>query len=429
MYDAYQRELDVMPVFEKMSNRGIRIALPKLKRDVKKWHGLRDDAAKAIKRRLKCKDLNIDSSIQLADALDKSDKMRYWVMTKPSKTFPNGQRSTSRPNLIDGCSDKKLVELLSLHGVLGTYISTFGEAWIQKATDTSGYLYPTFNQVRSPDEYGGGMRGGTRSGRPSSSNPNFFNVPRNPNDPDLPWTMVLPKIRNYIIPNPGMVFINRDYSQQEIRILAHFEEGVLFRTFLENPKMDVHIFVGDLIYEVTGIRYPRRHIKAINFGIAYGMGVPGLVKKLGCTDDEAKELKAAHRKALPAVKELDGEIKKMAKRGEPIYTWGGREYYVEEPKIVDGRKWTFEYKLLNYLIQGSAADCTKEAMILTDSAVSGELVLQVYDELMVESDKGSYKKDMKLMKECMESIKFDVPMLTDGKYSPVSWGALKTYKD
>jgi len=432
MLDAYMREIKVMPVFEGMSKRGLRVALPKLKKDVKIWTGLQDDVAKSIRRKLKCKDLNIGSGPQLAKALDKADKIYYWTMTKPSRTFPKGQRSTSIPNLIEGCSDKKLIEQLNLHSVLGTYISTFGEAWIQKATDSGGHLYPTFNQVRSPGDYSG-MRGGTRSGRPSSSNPNLFNVPRNPYDEDRPWTGVLPKIRSYIIPEKGMTFLNRDYMQQEVRILAHFEEGALYRAFLEDPTMDVHNFVGDLIYTVTGVRYPRKFIKTINFGMVYGMGVPGLMKKLGCSDEEARALKAAHQQALPAVKDLSKDIKKISKGGEPIYTWGGREYYVEEPRKIEGRMRDFYYKLLNYLIQGSSAECTKEAMILVDDIYKHEtdcyLTLQVYDELMSQCPKGDVKRIMKLKKDAMESIKFDVPMLTDGKTSSVSWGALKDYKD
>lgn len=429
MFEAYQREIEVMPVFEAMSKRGLRIALPRLKRDVMKWGKMHEEVGADIRKRLRCKELDINSSPQLAKALDKSGKMEFWTMTKPTKTFPHGQKSTKRVNLIAGCKDKKLVANLSLYGVLGTYISTFGEAWIQKAEDSGGYLYPNFNQVRSPAEYGTGMRGGTRTGRPSCSNPNLFNVPRNPYDEDKPWTEVLPKIRSYIIPNEGRVFLNRDYSQQEIRILAHFEEGLLYQAYLDDPHMDAHDYVQGMIYEVTGIKFPRKYIKVLNFGIIYGMGIPALTAAIGCEEDEAKELKKSHQKAFPSVKQLGKDITKLSKSGKPIVTWGGREYYVEEPSIIGGRKRTFEYKLLNYLIQGSAADCTKEAMIRTAGAVKGDLVLQVYDELMVESDIAHYKKDMALMKEAMESIEFDIPMLTEGKWSKKSWGDIKDYKD
>jgi len=423
MLESYEREKRVMPVFNDMSEGGVKVAVRRLKKDVRKWQSRREGIGKVIRSRLKTKDLDISSPKQLADALDRTGKIIHWIKT------PKGNKSTSRENLITTCIDKKLVELLSIYAVYGTYISTFGLPWIEAAEKSNGYIHPNFNQVRSPDEYGSGSKG-TRTGRPSSNNPNFFNVPRNPNDPSIKWTMELPRLREYLIPDEGCVFLNRDYSQQELRILAHFEDSVLMQAYLKDPTMDVHAFIGGLITECTGLVFPRKHIKVLNFGVVYGMGVPGLMKKIGCSREEASSLKKAHAKALPAIGDLNKEIKRMSKRGDPIVTWGGRQYYTEEPKIINGHLRKFEYKLLNYLIQGSAADVTKEAMcrVASDLKSDSRVVLQVYDELMINVPKGTEKKNMKLLQESMESVQMDVPMLSDGKKSSISWGKAKPYE-
>lgn len=420
MLSAYERELNVMPIFESMSETGICVAVKKLKRDLKQWEKKQAERLAWIKKRLKVKDpeWNINSSAQLADALDAAGKIDYWEKT------PKGNRCTKRDALIRHCNDKKLVEELGRYSVMETFINTFAKPWIEKG-EKYGRVYPSFNQVRSPDEYGKGG-GGTRTGRPSSFNPNLLNIPRNQEDPELP------NMRNYLIPSPGMAFIIRDYSQQELRILAHFEEGKLYQAYLEDPNTDAHEMVGDEIEHVVHRRYPRKHVKIVNFGVVYGMGKPGVAQKIEGSMEEAAELLDAHGKALPGVRELMRAITKHSKKGNPIYTWGGREYYAEEPKIIGGRRKDFHYKLLNYLIQGSAADCTKEAMIRAEKRLrklGGRIVLQVYDEIVAEVPVEKIDEGMKELREAMESIEFDVPMLSDGKVGKRSWGQAVKYKD
>ena len=202
----------------------------------------------------------------------------------------------------------------------------------------------------------------------------------------------------------------------------------------KNKKLwaDAHVLVKDLIIEMTGISHPRPHIKVTNFGKIYGMGAPGVAQNINGTIQEGRELIRAHERALPGLKELDKEIQNWCRDGNPIYTWGGRQYYAEEPSIVKGRLREWYYKMLNYLIQGSAADCTKEAMIRADKALSkigGRLVLQVYDEIVACVPKDKVKEGMRILKETMESVEFDVPMLTDGKVGRKSWGEAVEYKD
>jgi len=419
MEEAYEREKKCLPLFEDMSTKGIRIALPKLKRDTNA--AIRANIVRAdwIRKRLKTKELDIESGKQLAEALDRNKKIKVWYYTKPSETFPRGQKSTSKENLIKGCSDKKLVQELSRYSILQTYISTFCLPWIKSAEEFNGRVYPSFNQVRTPDEHGKVF--GTRTGRPSSTHPNFLNVPRNQEDP------LLLSMRDYLIPDEGCSFLIRDYSQQELRILAHYEEGTLYQAYLNDPTMDAHALVHDLILDASGHDYKRKHVKIVNFGVVYGMGVPGTANQIQGTEEEAKELLAAHLKALPGVRELNRTLTLHTRKGEPIYTWGGRQYYAEKPK--HGRD--FYYKMMNYLIQGSAADITKEAMIRVNKSLSKEsrIVLQVYDEIVVCCEKGREKEEMKKMKEAMDSIELDVPLISDGKIGKKSWGSAIRYKD
>lgn len=451
MLPAYNRELRCMPIFSQMSEYGLLVDHKRLDKDLQSWRKQQAERAEWVRKRLKqpkgwneidskgnLVSSSIDSNAKLADALDKSGKVSHWIMTAPSDSHPEGQRSTSRENLIEVCTDKKLIEELGRFGILQTYIGTFAVPWLESALSNGGRIYPSFNQVRGQED--GQMRG-TRTGRPSSNNPNLLNVPRNQEDP------LLPNMRNYIIPDPGHVFIIRDYNQQELRILAHFEDGVLCIYFLEDPRLqgekdkkkwaDAHTMVQELIHQIVGVLYPRKDVKVVNFGVIYGQGVELTAKKIGGTTESARSLKKAHSTALPGVAELSKIIKQTSASGEPIVTWGGREYYVEPSKTVRNKRThamehrDFAYKLLNYLIQGSAADCTKEAMIRTSEVFhqSSRLVLQVYDELVGQCLKERLKREMYVMKNSMESIEFDVPMLSDGKVAYKSWGEAEEYND
>ena len=199
-------------------------------------------------------------------------------------------------------------------------------------------------------------------------------------------------------------------------------------------KFDVHTYIEDFICELTGIRYPRKHIKVTVFGLVYGMGVKKLAIRLKLSYDEAAKLKLNVLKAIPGVKWLDGELKSLAKQKKPIYTWGGRRYYSEDDKWIkskDTGEWErkkFAYKLLNLLIQGSAADVTKQAMIQVNANCDPNhfsMLVQVHDEILAEVPKSQYITQMKKMKEGMENVKLDLPMLTTGKMSSQSWARMK----
>jgi DNA polymerase-1 len=260
----------------------------------------------------------------------------------------------------------------------------------------------------------------------------------------------LPLVRSYILPDEDSLFLHRDYSQQEFRIMAHYEDDKLLLAYRNNPNLDIHAFMQAEITRITGHALKRGPVKVLNFGILYGMGLEKLAKGTGTWDtsrclpgcthtnfyngechaiDTAKEVKGAQRHALPGLRALEDSLIRRGRSDESIRTWGGRYYHCEPPAFIGGKRKTFEYKLLNYLVQGSAADCTKEAVIRYDGARSkGRFLVTVHDEINISAPVYHAVSEMKILKEVMESIEFDVKMLSDGKMGP-SWGALTKYED
>jgi DNA polymerase I-like protein with 3'-5' exonuclease and polymerase domains len=419
-----------------------------LQRDIPRWEKAHKELDVEIRKKLKitksweqenCKNgvFNTSSGPQLAAAMKRAGKVGSFIQTK------KGRDSTKRANLELVCTDKKLLQALSWHGVIETYLSTFMRPWLAVAetAKAGGYIYPSFNTVRSTDEYGNRGGVGTRTGRLSSSDPNLQNIPTSVDDsphaailvPLRDWIKKYVEfvgMRDYLLPDEGGVFIGRDYSQQELRILAHYEDGILLQMYNDNPRMDIHDAIRNLIIQLLGVDYGRKAIKIADFSIVYGAGGPRLAAQLGVDLETAARIKSAILTAVPGIADINRRMKRMARDEEPLITWGGRQYFCEEPKEVNGKMRSFEYKMLNLLIQGSAADCTKIAMLNMhqnmDLRVSRP-VLQVHDELLWCTQPSQVKKEMARMREAMEDVKFDLPMLTDGKVSTKngSWASMK----
>jgi DNA polymerase I-like protein with 3'-5' exonuclease and polymerase domains len=292
------------------------------------------------------------------------------------------------------------------------------------AEASGGLIFTTWNQTKTPS---GDSNVGTRTGRLSST-PNFQNIPKEfqpifhheapdkklPKCPfkDLP---PLPRVRSYITPFPGHVLIDRDYSQQEPRIL-------------EDPWIDFHDYAKAEL-EKMGKFYDRKPVKNTNLGLIYGMGVGKLAERNGMTVEEAAELKQAILQLYPGLKQMYQDMKLRAKSKQPIRTWGGREYYCEEPKLINGRIQEFDYKLVNVLIQGSAADCTKQAIIRYHAAKHPEakIILNVHDQITVSVPKKIMKTEMEVLRQAMEGVEFDVPILSEGSISFTNWDELQDY--
>lgn len=418
---AYERELRVTRVLVKMERRGIPVRVPELEHDLKQWKQCKHQLEQELFLHLKVPKKDRNEEFAWSGKNFAQQVITSGLTNGVIPVTAKGNPSTSADNL-GPLLPKKVAVKLEVRAQLQTCISTFAEAWLAQARD-GGRFYARYNQVRQ-DYHGGGGMVGTTTGRVSMT-PNLQNVIRSDKDPRVP------KLRDYLGPPKGWWWLKRDYSQQEFRIFAHYEEGELLDRYKANPKMDAHVVTGLILKERAGVDLPRRTMKDINFGVIYGMGKKKMAIKLGLDTKTTDQTMSAYHRSLPGIRTLQQSLTALADANEPIYTWGGRRYYCEPPKEITegyrkGQLQTYEYKLLNLLVQGSAADATKEAMLRYDATGwneddKGPLLLQVHDELDALAPAGLRKEAMKVLRECMESIELDVPLLSDGSASRVSW--------
>jgi len=422
MLPAYDRERELVFVLLENEQHGIPIDLLKMEQDIRMYQGFMGKIDAWIEKRLGVKGLNLNSGAQVMKAiidagLGDEDKLQY---------TDKGNVKSDKAAVAECSTDKQLVGLLKYRSQLNTCINTFMVPWMATAETTGGLIHTRWNQIKASER---GDNEGAKTGRLSSS-PNFQNIP-NEFQPifhhedvsaGLPRCPIkglppLPKVRGYVRPFKGHVICDRDYSQQELRILGHYEEGELKAAYEENLWMDVHAFAQELINKKTGKNFGRKPIKNTSFGLLYGMGIGKLAAKSDITVDMAKEVKAAYLAIFPGLKAMYADMKIRAAANRPLRTWGGREYYCEPPAVIKGILRTFDYRMVNKLIQGSAADCTKEALIryARVKPASHKILMTVHDEIVVSVPKREVKKGMELLRAAMESIEFDIPILSEGK--------------
>jgi DNA polymerase I-like protein with 3'-5' exonuclease and polymerase domains len=417
MEAAYDRERRLLPKLMRGTRDGVPMDRNRLEQDEKRYTRAILEADERLAGLLGCPVDHLEHDETFADALERSGAVTEWVLTPKSK-----KRSLSVDNLKIARPDVK-----ALHGYksgVSTCLSTFMRPWLEHSK-VDGRVHPEWNQVRTR---GDGRDVGTRTGRMSSSQPNFQNVPTEFVDSlgkPLPVPEGLPDfplMRRYCLPEDGCLWIKRDFSSQEIRILAHFEDGALCQAYRANPELDPHQMAVDLIQMLIGVTYARKDIKVTGFSLIYGSGVRGIAGKLGIDYGQGQAIRDAYLDALPGVRTLMQDVQRRGKSGQPIRTWGGRLYYVEAPKEIDGQLREFAYKLLNYLIQGSAADQTKEALNdWWDDRGSARYLAAVHDEINASAPKESWKEDMAKLKKHMNADRFDVPMLSEG-FVGENWG-------
>jgi DNA polymerase I-like protein with 3'-5' exonuclease and polymerase domains len=406
--EPYERELRLQPILMEATRRGIRVDTDRLADDISKYEDVLVFCDRWVRDKLGAPNLNVDSNDELADALDRAGLAGEWPRT------PTGKRSTSKDSLRAAVSCKDTLNMLAYRGSVATCLTTFARPWLEQSGKT-GRCHPSWNQVRG-DNYG------TRTGRLSSNGPNFQNVPNEFEGILVPdGCPPLPQMRKYLLPEIGHVWCKRDYSQQELRVLAHFEDGAMLEAYRGNPRMDVHQYARDLILKYTGHEFNRKQTKIVSFTLVYGGGVPALSAKLDSSAQEAGFLKETYLATFKDVRQLMEDIKRRGRAGLPVKTTGGRVLYAE-PNGPDGR--SRAYKLLNHLIQGSSADITKQSIINwhehTDR--SGDLFLAtVHDENNISVPRGDEARGMKVLGEAMLAVELDVPLLSEGYVGP-TWG-------
>lgn len=436
MLSAYVRERKAVLYTLQMSTQGIPIRRQALTKNVKQWENNLEILDDCIRKRVNTPNLDVDKKRDFADALEKAGMVDAWVYTKPTKRFPEGQRSTNKENLAEVIKDPLILNMMAYRGKLTVALRTFASTWLEQAEQAQqDRIYCSWNTVRG--DRGDGQVG-ARTGRCSSS-PNVQNISKVPDV--VVYTMsdfrrlrkkgvaalllprslgkyadtfMLPNLRSYV-GGSGWWLTNRDYMQQELRILAHFESGVLMRAYNDDPMLDMHDLARKLINRLIGAKYSRDKMKTTGFGIIYGIGNGKLAKQLGEDTDAAKRSKSAYLEIFPGVQTLIDDLKARSKEGAPFYTWGGRRYFCEPPTVIDGRLQTYEYKTINTLIQGSAGDQTKEAMVRFAEYGLEPLWLQVHDETLGgHRSRAEAEHYNRCLTTAMESTEFDVPMLTSG---------------
>ncbi|MBN1879475.1 DNA polymerase I [bacterium] len=295
---------------------------------------------------------------------------------------------------------EKILEYRSLTKLIGTYLEPL-PALINPDT---GRLHTTFNQATA------------ETGRLSSSNPNLQNIPiRNPLGRD---------IRRAFIPSPGNVMISADYSQMELRILAHVaEDNALIESFLNG--LDIHTATASRIFHVPVEQVTpeqRRRAKTVNFGIDYGMTPFGLSDRLGISVDEARDYIDEYLKQFSGVRQYIESTQQQVSQNGWVATLMGRKRPI--PMAMDANRNIREMgfrQAINMRIQGTAADIIKMAMIrlyreLNTRNLQSKMVLQIHDELLFDVVPGEHDELRMLIREIMEhAFPLCVPLRVDLK--------------
>jgi DNA polymerase-1 len=417
IWDAFNREMRLIPIVIGMEQRGLHLT-PDIKTINTKWQGEFD----LIELQLKAYGGGEEpgkkaffTALANKGLIDKS-KIEY---------TDKGNPRYGSEFLTKYISDDYLLGLMKRRSKLQKLIGTYVRPFMEKADKYNGKMYPYYNQTRGEDDYG------TRSGRFSSNIQQLPKCALNVTKDYSSKADDLPNPRRLIVSKPGHSFVKRDFSGQELRVLAHYAEGTMLDAYTNDPKTDIHTFASDLIFKFTGNRLNRTFVKIMNFLCVYGGGAGALSRNLGIDIEAAKEMLALHKRALPEIGRLSSELTRISKSGKQIVTWGGRGYWVEEPKVISGKRQEWYYKLLNLLIQGSSADMTKEAMVryYNHPDRRGDIAVQVHDEIVLEVLDEHIDNDMAILKWAMDDITgWDVPLLSDGEVGTNLYDMEKYYE-
>lgn len=266
----------------------------------------------------------------------------------------------------------------------------------------TGLLHTTYNQTV------------TSTGRLSSTNPNLQNIPMREEEGR--------ELRKVFVPREGNIFIDADYSQIELRLLAHFS-GCKELIDAYNNGRDIHAFTASQVFgveleEVTPKM--RQEAKAVNFGIIYGISDYGLAKNLGIEVKTAREYIEKYFKTYSAVKEYMESNVAFAKENGYISTLTGRKRYIREINSGNFNLRQFgERAAMNMPLQGSSADIIKIAMInvynaLKERGLKSKLILQVHDELILDAPIAEAQEASEILKREMENaVKLTVPLTVE----------------
>ena len=341
-------------------------------------------------------EFNLGSTKQLREIF--FDKLNYRIIKKT----PGGQPSTDEKVLVELAEEYELPGVLLEHRTLSKLKSTYTDKLPGQISESTGKVHTSFHQAV------------TTTGRLSSSDPNLQNIPIRTEDGR--------RIRQAFEPSKGHRFISADYSQIELRIMAHIsKDGGLLQAFQEGE--DVHSKTASEVFDVAVEEVTadlRRNAKAINFGLIYGISAFGLGKQLGISRNLAAEYMAMYFEKYPGVKKYMESTKDFASQNGYVETLFGRRLYLRDINASNAiRRQASERAAINAPVQGTAADIMKIAMIKTHNAIKAEnveakLILQVHDELILDTPKKEIDSVITLLTNSMMSAaSLDVPLEID----------------
>lgn len=413
--DIFELELRVLRHIIDMRSRGVRVDLDRAEQSRKLLEKQENEIIKKIKS-----DYGVAVDIWAAQSVAKA-------FDAASLTYPitggTGAPSFTKQFLVGHEHElpRMVVKARELNKARTTFIETITKH------QRNGRIHADIHQLR-------GDEGGTITGRFSYSNPNLQQIPSRDE-------IIGPMIRSLFLPEEGCQWGAFDYSSQEPRIVVHYAHICKLDgadNFVQRYREDVGADFHQIAADIVGV--PRKQAKVINLGLFYGMGVTKLAAQLGLELGAAKELFRHYHEEVPFVKQLSESVADRAGKHGSIRTLLGRKcrYDRWEPASFGSHKAlshkdafaeygphikrAYTYKALNALIQGSAADQTKKALV--DLADEGILpMIQIHDELALSiPDEATARKAKEIMENCVE---LSVPSLVDAELGP-SWGEATT---
>lgn len=356
------------------------------------------------------KTFNINSPQQLSDVL--FNHLRLEPPDKGRKTT-TGFYSTSADVLDSMRGQHQVMDFILEHRELSKLKSTYVDALPAAINPNTGRVHTSYSQI------------GAVTGRLSSNNPNLQNIPIR--------TETGRRVRNGFIADKGNLLLSVDYSQIELRIVAHMaQDEAMLAAFRAGE--DIHATTAAAVYDIplenVG-KDMRRHAKAINFGLIYGMSAFGLTRSTDLTLAEAEEFVKAYFRKFPGIKKyLDGIRRQATEIGYVETLLGRRRYFpVLQTRTNVQIKNREEREAINAPIQGTAADIMKIAMIkippaLKQSGLSAKMLLQVHDELVLEVPKNEISETADVVRETMaNAYPMSIPLETEAR-AGLNWGEM-----
>ena len=395
----YNIEMPLMPVLAEMEMNGVCLDTESLAETSKQFTTRMNDIEQRIYE-LAGEPFNIASPKQVGEVL--FDKLKIVEKAKKTKT---GQYVTSEEVLQQLKNKHEIVADILEHRGLKKLIGTYIDALPKLINPRTGHIHTSFNQTI------------TATGRLSSSDPNLQNIPIRGEDGK--------EIRKAFIPEPGCLFFSADYSQIELRVMAHLsQDPQMIEVFREGK--DLHAATAANIYkkpidEVT--RDERTKSKRANFGIIYGITVFGLAERLDIPRDEAKMLIDGYFQTFPQVHDYMEKSKEVARQQGYVTTLFGRRRYLPDINSANATVRGFaERNAINAPIQGTAADIIKVAMIhifnrFKAENIRSKMILQVHDELNFSVyPEEKEKVEHIVLEEMQNAFHMAVPLVADSGF-------------